>query len=127
MGLSDFGCLIALGRLPAVRGDDGGLVLLNFSFYMGSESCIPVHNYIGRVEVSSSGELLDLSILLAAERPQGVSFLSCAGRWEIKNGERSSIGLFLRVEVTNFVSRATYRGRLMMGQKEDELPEGSPP
>ncbi len=37
------------------------------------------------------------------------------------------LGCFIRVEVTNFVGRATYRGRLMMGQKEDELPEGSPP
>ena len=113
--------------MPEVRGDDGGLVLLNFSFYMGSESCIPVHNYIGRVEVSSSGEILDLSVLLSTERPQGVSFLSCAGRWEIKKRERSCIRLFLCIEVTNFVSRATYCGRLMMGQKEDELPEGSPP
>ena len=113
--------------MPEVRGDDGGVVLLNFNFYMGFESSIPVHNYIGRVEVSSSGEILDLSVLLAAERPQGVSFLSCAGRWEIKCGERSCIRLFLCIEVTNFVGRATYRGRLMMGQKEDELPEGSPP
>ena len=43
----------------------GGVVLLNFNSYMGAESCIPVHNYIGRVEVSSFGELLDLSVLLA--------------------------------------------------------------
>ena len=69
VSLSDFGCLLALGSMPEVRGDDGGVVLLNFNFYMGSESCIPVHNYIGRVEVSSSGEILDLSVLLAAERP----------------------------------------------------------
>lgn len=123
----DFGRFISLGSMPEVRGDDGGVVLLNFNFYMGFESSIPVHNYIGRVEVSSSGEILDLSVLLAAERPQGVSFLSCAGRWEIKCGERSCIRLFLCIEVTNFVSRATYCGRLMMGQKEDELPEGSPP
>ena len=82
---------------------------------------------MGLVEASSFGELLDLSVLLAAERPQGVSFLSCAGRWEIKNRERSCIRLFLCIEVTNFVSRATYCGHLMMGQKEDELPEGSPP
>lgn len=47
----------------------GGVVLLNFNFYMGSESSIPVHNYIGRVGASSFGELLDLSVLLAAERP----------------------------------------------------------
>lgn len=113
--------------MPEVRGDDGGVVLLNFNFYMGAESCIPVHNYMGLVEVSSFGELLDPSVLLSAERPQGVSFLSCAGRWKIKCGERSCIRLFLCIEVTNFVSRATYRGRLMMGQKEDELPKGSPP
>ena len=127
VALFDFGRFISLGSMPEVRGDDGDVDLLNFNFYMGSESSIPVHNYIGRVKGSSFGELLDLSLLLSAERPQGVSFLSCAGRWEIKNRERSCIRLFLCVEVTNFVSRATYRGRLMMGQKEDELPEGSPP
>lgn len=110
-----------------MRGDDGGVVLLSFGSYLGAESSIPVHNYIGLVEVSFFGELLDLSVLLSAERPQGVSFLSCAGRWKIKCGERSCIRLFLRVEVTSFVGRATYHGRLMMGQKEDELPEGSPP
>ena len=112
--------------MPEVRGDDGGVVLLNFNFYVGSESCIPVHNYIGRVEVSSSGEILDLSVLLSAERPQGVSFLSCAGRWEIKCGERSCIRLFLCVEVTNFVGRATYCGRLMMGQKRRRAPRRKP-
>ncbi len=61
----DFGRFISLGSMPEVRGDDGGVVLLSFGSYMGAESCIPVHNYIGRVEVSSFGELLDLSVLLA--------------------------------------------------------------
>ena len=82
---------------------------------------------MGRAEVGSFGEFLDLSLLLPDERPQDLNFLSCAGRWEIKCGERSCIRLFPRVEVINFVSIATYRGRLMMGKKEDELPGGSPP
>ena len=41
--LSDFSRLISLGSMPGVRGDDGGVVLLNFSFYMRAESSIPVH------------------------------------------------------------------------------------
>ncbi len=74
VALFDFGRFISLGSMPEVRGDDGDVDLLNFGSHLGSESCIPVHNYIGRVEVSSFGELLDLSVLLATERPQGVSF-----------------------------------------------------
>ena len=41
--LSDFSRLISLGSMPEVGGDNGGVVLLNFSFYMGAESSIPVH------------------------------------------------------------------------------------
>ncbi len=75
VALFDFGRFISLGSMPEVRGDDEDVDLLNFNFYMmGSESSIPVHNYIGRVKGSSFGELLDLSLLLSAERPQGVVF-----------------------------------------------------